>query len=268
MEKIQTKDVLISEMDIPKPLGETIFIVAIFVIVVFFVLLAILNILFLHYIPKGPLIASIIWLVFIFFSIRSSCREDGGVRQFMIKLVGVFAPHQFAQIVRQNTGRKVLCFGYQLFRNRFCYIKIQCDGIKTIDWSPGQGSRGTNDWHISVWFDKDSATTLNWASSHKPRFGIYVGPSLNKQKTEELGNRFIEFLRNDDVNAAKCDENILQGLIGASGISTCGLLPVGKVRLGEYEYYAHSAKGLIDKDIKVRVVEKRGVLLPIKQVKS
>jgi hypothetical protein len=275
IEKTQANDVLISEMDIPKPASEITIMVVLFSIVVFFVLLAIFNLLFLSYLPIFnrdqrliTLVSSVIWLVFIFFAVRSSYRYHGGMQQFMINLACVFAPHQFAEIVRQDTGRKVLCFGYQLFRKRFYYLKIQCDGIKTVDWGAGQGSRGMNDWHIYVWFDKDSATTLNWASSEKPRFGIYAGPSLMKDKTEKLGALFIEFLRNAGVTAAQYDDTTLQGLVGTFGITSCELPPIGKVRLGEHEYYAHSVKGIIDKDTKVRVVEKRGLTLYVERIEA
>jgi len=275
MDKTQANDVLISEIDIPKSLRETTFNVAIFSIVVFFVLLAIFDLLFLSYLPifdRGQRIittvSSVIWLVFVFFQVRSSCRYDGGVQQFMIKVAGIFALHQFAEIVKQDTGQKVLCFGYQLFRKRFYYLKIQCDGIKTVDWGAGQGSRGMNDWHVVVRFDKDSATTLNWASSEKPHFGIYVGPSLMKDKTEKLGNLLIEFLRNAGVAAAQYDDSILQGLVGTSGLMTYCEFTFGKVKLGEHEYYAHSIKGVIDKDTKVRVVEKRGLTLYVERIEA
>jgi hypothetical protein len=272
MDKTQASDVQISEINIPKSLRETAFSVVIFSIVIFFVLLAILELLLLNYIFDKDqrliaLIPSVLLLVFIFFQVRGSCRYDGGVRQFMIKVAGIFAPHQFAEITRQDTGRKMLCFGYQLFRKRFYYIKILCDGIKTVDWGSGQASSlagyDMDDWQVVVWFDKDLATTLNWNSSNTPRFDLHiVGPPQTKQKTEELGRLFIELLRNAGVIATQYNDAALQGLVGTSGITSCGLFPpIGKVRLGEYEYYAHSAKGIIDKDTKVMVIEKRGLSL-------
>lgn len=191
-------DVLISQMDIPKSLKETIFNAALISIVVFFVLLAVANLLLFNYLPLITLILSLIWLVFVFFQVRRSCREDGGVKQFMIKLAGVFAPSQFAEIVQNDRRRKALYFGYRLFGNRFYYLKIQSDGIKTIDWEMGQASslagRDMNDWQVVIWFDADLATTLNWTPSDRPRFGLHiVGPSRENGKLKNLATFLLSF---------------------------------------------------------------------------
>lgn len=62
---------------------------------------------------------------------------------------------------------------------------------------------------------------------------------------------------------------VLQGLVGTSGIASCGLLPIGKVRLGENTYYAHFIKHIdVIKDTKVKVVEKRGLSLYVKQIEE
>jgi len=261
MEKTNHSDILLSEMEIPKDWGETVFVAVIFIIFLFFVLLAILEIFLFKYMPALAVFLSAIWLIIIFLLVLSACRRDGGVRQFLIKLAGILSFHQFAQIVQKDTSRKVLCFGYKLFGKNFYYLKIQCDGIKTVDWSPGQGSRGLNDWHLCVWFDKDMATTLNWTPSDKPRTGIYVGPSLNKYRTEKLGDLFIEFLHKADVPAAQCDQKTLNRLLGKCCITSSGLSPSGKVTSGESEYYAHSIKGWIEQGAKVRVLETRGLSL-------
>ena len=107
MDKAQANDILISEMCIPRSLRNTVFNVVFCSIVMFFVLLATISLFFLNYLPIVSIIASIIWLIFIFFQVRSSCGYVGGVRQFMIKIAGIFAPYQFAEIGRHDKGENL-----------------------------------------------------------------------------------------------------------------------------------------------------------------
>ena len=96
-----------------------------------------------------------------------------------------------------------------------------------------------------------------------------IGSPQKKQNTEKLGNLFIEFLRKADGMGAQYDDMTLNGLVGKSGIASYGFPPhIGKVRLDEHEYYAHSIKGIIDKGAKVRVIEKRGLSLFVERYKT
>lgn len=211
MEKSQIDKDFISAMVIPKSLKEIAFEVVLFSIVVFFTFLATIDILFLIYMPTMSIIASILWLMFIFFQIRGACRESGGIKQYKIRIAGIFAWREFAEISRDSSGRKVLSLGYKLFGKRLYCLKVLCDGIKTVDWSMGQASgitgRDMNDWHVVIWFDEELSTTLDWTYPSKSKYGLYIiGPSQKKENAVKLGDRLISFLIEAGVSLRQHDK--------------------------------------------------------------
>ena len=275
MTNILAAEIQRSEMRIPKSFIGTFSYFIFISIIASFALLgsisAAYNLILFKQMSIPTLVVSAIWLLFIFYSIRQSCRDQGGVRQFFINCLGTFAMHQFVEITMQDSSRKVLRFGYQLFAKRFYYLKdVQCDRIKTVNWSLGQATslagRDMNDWSVVLWFENDSESPLAWEPPNKALHGIshavrIVGPSRKKYKTEELGNKFIKFLRDADVISEKYNNIALDALIHTSGLTSTGSIPIGKVNLAGNYYYAQSIKGTFEKDTEVRVIERRGLTL-------
>jgi hypothetical protein len=71
MEKALSRETIINEMRIPKSVSETIFEVTMYGIVVFFVILAIFNLVFLRPMSAGALVCSVIWLLCVFLTVAS-----------------------------------------------------------------------------------------------------------------------------------------------------------------------------------------------------
>ena len=258
--KQQSENVLVSEMRIPIPVGQTVGEIVISLLILFFVLLAIFNLVLFNDIPVIGLLASASCLVLMLLCVWGLCKYNGGARHSLIRLMSFFSRYQFAAVCQQAEGWDALCFGYRFFGRRFYLLKIKCDGIQTVDWNWGQLSdrtgRDANDWHVIVWYNKRLATKRGWDSFDEHDLGLYiVGPEQEKNKAEELGNRFIEFLRDADVTAAKNNLPSPELLEEMSVV-----ISNKKLSLDGYgEFYYSSTKGYLKTGTKVRGIERRGL---------
>lgn len=263
-----------SEFRIPKylinSLYEMVISLLMFVLMVFFIILAILVLIFFMFLPVISVVASVLWLVFIFFIIRDSCKEQGGLKQLLTNCMGVYAWHQFAEISKQDNEQKVICFGYRLFGKRYYYIRIPCNDIKAVVWEMGQASylarKDKNDWQVRLWYHKPFELKDDTNKYFDPTTGVFVfGPYLKKEKIEVIGNNFVKFLRDNNAIDAKFDDSVLNGLIGKTGtvIEGCALL---KVRIDDTDFHADSVKDLLEKDTKIKVVDTRGTTLLVEAI--
>ncbi|MCP4258983.1 MAG: hypothetical protein GY774_15980 [Planctomycetes bacterium] len=136
-------------------------------------------------------------------------------------------------------------------------MKLRSEGIKSVDWGPGQGNIAgkDNDWKVALWFDVDSIVFDGERSS---RWIYIVGPSGDKAGREEFGSRFIEFLQANRVNLTLPSAKLL----GEPADVVQDLNPLGKVRVGTDEYVAHyvagTARGIIKKGSSIVIEEIRG----------
>jgi len=213
--------------------------------------------------------ASAIWLLLVCMIARSAFRDAGGIRWFIVRRVGGVVSEHIVEIAESGAGSQSLRFGYDLFNRRLYYLVLRCEGIRSVDWSPGQASglagHDMNDWQVALWVDSDLVTMNPTPYRH----GVHlVGPARRRQDTERLGNRFIDFLRNAGVAVAQPPSTILRGLIGERACVSSPLHPVGKVTLGPEEYPARPIRGFIDGATRVRVVDVIGLSLVVEPIES
>jgi len=264
----------VSEIRIPKSRREFVGgIVALLVtslFILFFVLLAILNLVLLPGESFIGSLASLGWLVLIVLCIWGLCKFEGGALHALIIIVGIFSRTHFAAVCHQVEGFDALCFGYKLLGMRLYHLKIKCDSIRTVDWSSGQLSDrcgyDANDWSVIVWYDKRHATKGRWSRFDKYDLGLYlVGSAQEKIKTEEFGNRFIELLRDAGVPAVQKElpnPEILEER-SAEVVSKHEIYVDG---YGELSY--RSTKGWLTKGTKVRGIENRGLSLYVEPIET
>lgn len=184
-------------MLIPKSLSDTIIEIVLTVIVAFFTILGVSNLL-----NHVAIIASSIWLAFVTLSIWSACKYGGGLRKFLINHLAVFSPRHFVESIPRENGPAEIRFGYQLCGLRLFHFRVPVDKIETVGWHTGQTTsmarRDINDWQVTLWLDHDdpvkSQKQQKW--HEKPDQGCYiVGPSGPKKDTESFGLAFLDFLR-------------------------------------------------------------------------
>lgn len=265
---------MVSEMNMVKStrqfVGE---IVALFVMcsfVLFFVFLAILNLVLLPGESFIGTLASVGWLALVLWGAWGLCKYGGGIQHSLIYFVGIFSRYHFAAICYQTEGWDALCFGYKLLGRRFYLFKIKCDGIRTVDWSMGQASsrcgQDANDWSVVVWYDKRQATKGSWNSFDKHELGLHIlGPEQEKVKAEELGKRFIEFLRNAGVPAAQKELPKPEVLEEMSAV-VVSKRKIDVDNYGEFDY--RSTKGWLKEGTKVRGIEIRGLSYYVEPIEA
>ena len=260
---------ILATMEVPKSWKETLFHVVFSTIVIVSTFFALFDLVLLRTMPAVAVVASVLWLLFLYWQVGQACREDGSVRQFAINQVGVYARRQSAEIVRPDGGPPILCFGYSLFGRRFSYLRVRCSGIQSVDWGPGQATglagRDMNDWHVCLWFGKGAVAETQRSYKH----GIYiVGPSRRKEDTERFGNQFIDFLCRAGVTAAQADRTALPSLIGKRGLISHLAHPIGKVIVEAHEYPAHPQGGFFEVGTEVEVRAVSGLSLMVRQIEA
>lgn len=255
----------IAEMRIPKSWREPLILLVIYAIVVVGVVAAAFNLVCLRVMPVGVLAASGAWLLWIGVILRNACKREGGIRLFLLNRAGEFAPRQIAEIVKSASGEAMLCFGYDLFNRRFYCLKVRCDGIRSVKWSPGQATslagHDMKDWYVSVWFDREYVVVDTLA--YKCDLHV-VGPPRQRRQTEEFGNQFIEFLRGVGVAVAPLDNTALRNLIGRCGCTSSSLWAIGDVTIDAKQYRACSDRRFIAKGTRVKVVDAAGRFLIVR----
>lgn len=260
MAKTLSKETIVDEMRIPKSVSETLFDLTMYGIASVSVVAGIFCIVFFRNKTLGAgAIPSVIWLGLLYYFVRAECRDQGGLRNYMVNQGGVFARRHFAGVAKAGSEPALLCFGYKLFWRRFYYLKVECDGIKSVDWSGAQG------WGMHVVLHYHSSSVK--AHRDSLDIGIYiVGGARGKKKTERLGDRLIEFLRKADVPAAQIKDRVLQSMIGKVGFMPCVEPPYDRVEVGGDEYFCR-IEGLWflkkprDKGFEVVVIDKCGLTL-------
>lgn len=193
---------VLSEMPIPKPRGEIVAAVIMAAFVLFFVVLAIINIL-----NGVAFIASILWLALIGFIIYAGSQTEG-LGGFLIDLMGAFAFKHFVERIAEDEGCERVRFGFRLLGHRFYDRGISVGKIESVEWHTGQGShmagRDMNDWHVGVWFDHgdaDRSRDKQESRLLKPEQDVYcVGPSSKKAVTAAFGLELVAFLRQAGVD--------------------------------------------------------------------
>lgn len=183
-------------MLIPRSRADDAFCFVITVIVVVFAVLALVDLC-----SGVALIASSLWLALVTISIWTACRNEGGLRRYLINRVGDLAGQRFVEADPADAQPQHIHFGFQLFGCCFIQKSILLTKIETGEWRTGQATgmagRDMNDWHISIWLDRDDpALTEKQRASLRPDQYIYcVGPSVRKEETEALGLSLVAFLR-------------------------------------------------------------------------
>ena len=119
--------------------------------VLFFVFLAITNLIF-----RVAIIPSILWLLFVLYQNWPEYKYYG-MRLWLIHLLASFSTKHFAESIQGNDGSSEFRLSYQLLGCRFQYFTIPVNKVNKVNWSAGQASgmtgRDMDDWHVFLKFD-------------------------------------------------------------------------------------------------------------------
>jgi hypothetical protein len=188
------------ELRIPKSTGDAIMQLVIMSLVLFFVLVALLNL------TRGEgLIASLLWLTLVTAVSWTACREAGGLRRFLINRVAVLG-WPFMESGAPETGN--IRVGFQFAGRRFIQRRVSLNRIKAVEWTTGQATsmsgRDMNDWTVWLWFEDHDPVRAEgrrkWLGRNAEQDLYGIGPSARKDRAEALGLSVVNFLREAGVD--------------------------------------------------------------------
>jgi len=253
-----------NEITYLNPIGEVIWMAFLWITGYSFLALGILNVFFIRPMPVAGIIASLIWIGAMSIGLLYDCRRIG-VRQHLISLLGCFIRNRFVQFVRDDSGVALLCIGYKFRSKRMFFLKVQATGINKVDWGMGQASgiagKDMNDWSVAMWF-KGDAIVYN-RKGNDLRLYI-VGPPGRRDRIEEFGNTFIDFLKSNGVEI----DLPPQDLIGRHGEVSMTLGFSAKIIVDGNEYHAQPVGRKLKEGTPIIVSEVRGTSVHIKEAEG
>ncbi|MFO0819368.1 MAG: hypothetical protein U1A77_15585 [Pirellulales bacterium] len=166
-------------------------------LVLSFVVVAICNLVFVRYIPIVAVIASLLWLLLVSWVVVGNIRDEGGVRQYLINRLGVYAGRQFVRATPQHEA-KTISFGYSMFGRYLTYLIVDTNAISSIDWSSGQATamagRDMSDWHVALWYHYPDGPQKKPFPGVREEEVFIIGPSGPRATAELFGKQLVEFL--------------------------------------------------------------------------
>jgi hypothetical protein len=199
--------------------GGALFFMACSMIVVFFTVVAVYNLIHIAALTALEVGGSILWLLLVMLLSIRPLVEAGGPRQLMVSIAGIFSRRAFVELQRGKGDPPVLRYGFEWLHKGFWYDAIECTRIGMVSWSSGQASdmsgRDCDDWTVAVWYVTDgNATAATWDRENLPDKRIrIVTPSLPKQDADAIGRSVVALLQDagvemtptSDVGTSRCE---------------------------------------------------------------
>ena len=175
----------------PRKVSESIWLGFLTTLVVVFVILAVYDLITLE-----AIIAPILWLTFVAYGVCGEIKKEGGFRQYVFSILGVFIGKEYLEISSLGGPIPEINFGIQIFKWRSTQRCIAFDKIISVRWDAGQATslagRDMKDWYVYLRFNDPERA----GRRYNPGQSIYViGPSRRKEDTEAFGLSFIDLLR-------------------------------------------------------------------------
>ena len=183
------------ELAVPKQMREVVGAMMLASFLLFFVSLAVYNLL-----NCAAIIPSILWLLLVGAVLAGFSREKGA-RPFAIEILGAFSLKHFVRTIHRETGGTEIQFGYRMFGRCHLYLTIPVEKIEHINWSTGQAThmarRDMNDWSIAIWYEHgDPIKSQKQKGSLNPDQDVYiVGTPGRKENVAAFGHALLVFLR-------------------------------------------------------------------------
>jgi hypothetical protein len=192
-----TEQVSAVQMEVPASGGAGCVVVAI-VFVGGFVALAVYHLANFSETPTVGIVASVLWLALVFWCFLGGILAAGGFRAAVIDFLGTFASREFVE-VRPEGDQTVIGFGFDLFRHRFYYLRLERERIVSVDMGTGQATsfagRDMDDWHVTLWYRDPTRPSRKHFEGLRDETLYIVGPSRAKATTAEFFASFVAFLR-------------------------------------------------------------------------
>ncbi len=188
------KHTTVARMDIPGS-GGAVFDIVVSTVVVFFVAVAISNLVDYEFVPLYAIIFSVLWLLIVATSIKWGILDERGPRQFIKDRLANLSAHRFVEFIPQHGDDLTVRFGFTLLGREFNHLQIPRAKLTSVGWRSGQttvlAGHDMNDWHVDVCY--------NSASARRQEDVYVVGPDGPKHEAAALGASLVDFFRSAGI---------------------------------------------------------------------
>ncbi len=192
------KHTTVARMDIPRSEGA-VFQIVLYAVVLFFVAVAISNLVDYESVPLYVIIFSVLWWLIVATSITLGIQEERGVHLYIIDRLANLSAHQFVEIIPQHGGDLMVRFGFTLLGRDFNQLQIRRAKLASVEWRSGQATslagHAMNDWQVKVWYNRKGSKRRISVSAYREEAGHTLGPSGPKHEAVALGGSLVDFFR-------------------------------------------------------------------------
>ena len=194
------KHTTVARMDIPRS-ESAVFDIVFPTVVVFFVAVAISNLVDYESVPLYSIIFSVLWLLIVATIIKVRILDERGVHQFIKNRLADLSAHRFVELIPQHGDDLMVRFGFTLLGREFNHLQIPRATLASVRWSSGQATQlsghDMNDWSVVVCYNrKGSGKTI--VSDHREDVEV-VGPDGPKREAAALGASLVDFFRSAGI---------------------------------------------------------------------
>jgi hypothetical protein len=188
----------VTRLDIP-PTGSACGVGCFLVFVGFFVTLAVSHLARYSETHTVGIVCAVLWLLLVAICLVGGVQAAGGLRGSAVAALGVLSSRHFAEAAREG-DRVVIGFGFELFRHRFYYLRVERERIVSVDMSTGQATslagHDMNDWSVALWYrEPDRDPPRVHVEGVRDDEVYIVGPPGPKEVTGQFLATFVAFLR-------------------------------------------------------------------------
>ncbi len=177
--------------------GSAVFDIVVSTVVVFFVAVAISNLVDYESLPLYAIIFSVLWLLIVATSIKVSILDERGLHQFIRDRLANLSAHRFVEFIPQHGDDLMVRFRFTLLGRHFNSLQVRRTELASVYWCSGQttvlAGQDMNDWQVHVVYDGRSQKKWTCVSGHQAVH--LVGPSRPRHEAAALGASLVDFFR-------------------------------------------------------------------------
>ncbi len=197
------KHTTVARMDVPRPTGAG-FTIVLSTIVLFFVAIAISNLVDYESVPLFAIVLSVLWLLIVATTITVGIREEHGLRLYILNRLATVSAHHFVEILPQHGDDLMVRFGFTLLGGDFNQLQIRRAKLASVEWSSGQATslagHDMNDWEVHLWYGCKGSKRWTSSSGYREEALHVVGPHGPKQEAGALGESLVDFFRSAGID--------------------------------------------------------------------
>jgi hypothetical protein len=187
------EQVSVTRLDVP-PTGSACGVGCFLVFVGFFSTLAVSHLARYSETHIVGIVCAILWLLLVAICTVGGVQAAGGLRGTAVAALGVLSSRHFAEAARDG-DRVVIGFGFELFRRRFYYLRVERERIASVVMNTGQATalagHDMNDWSVVFWYREPDRNPPRVRDDEVYIVGL-PGP---KDVTGQFFAQFVAFLR-------------------------------------------------------------------------